>query len=53
MESKQNETFAMIFLEPEDIQRTWSARQESHEAATRTEGTPRGIWRALTLVAPS
>ena len=41
-ESKWNETSAMIFLGPEDIQRAWSARQESHEAATRSGGAPRG-----------
>src|SRR5215216_1959092 len=44
MESKRNETFAMIFLGPEDIQRTWSTRQESHEVATRTEGAPPPLW---------
>ena len=43
MESKRNETFAMIFLGPEDIQRAWSARRQRHEAATRSEGTPRGV----------
>ena len=37
-ESERNETFAMIFLRPEDTQRAWSARQESHEAATRSGG---------------
>ena len=52
-ESKRNETFAMIFLGPEDIQKTWSASQKSHEAATRVEGTPRGVGRALYLVGPS
>ena len=41
-ESKRNKTFTMIFLGPEDIQRTWSASQRSHEEATRTEGAPRG-----------
>src|SRR5215216_4965272 len=46
MESKRNETFAMIFLGPEDIQRAWSARQESHEAATRSEGAPRELGHA-------
>ena len=46
MESKQNKTFAMIFLGPEDIQETWSTCQESHEAATRMEGAPRGVGRA-------
>ena len=46
MESKRNETFAMIFLGPEDIQRAWSARHESHEVATRSGGAPRGVGRA-------
>ena len=41
-ESKRNETFAMIFLGPEDTQETWRSSQKSHEAATRTEGAPRG-----------
>ena len=40
--SKRNKTFAMIFLGLEDTQETWSARQKSHEAATRVEGAPRG-----------
>ena len=44
MEPKRNETFAMIFLGPEDIQRTWSTRQGSHEAATRMEGAPPPLW---------
>ena len=30
----------MIFLGPEDIRRTWSASQRSHEAATRMEDAP-------------
>ena len=34
----------MIFLGPEDIQRTWSTRQGSHEVATRTEGAPPPLW---------
>ena len=45
-DSKRNETFAMIFLGPEDTQETWSASQKSHEAATRVEGTPMGVGRA-------
>ena len=53
MESKWNETFVMIFLGPEDIERSWSARQESHEAGTRSGGAPRGGGRAPTLVGPS
>ena len=42
MESKRNNTFAMIFLGPEDTKETWSASQKSQEAATRVERTPRG-----------
>ena len=53
MESKRNETFVMIFLGPEDIQRAWSAHQESHEAATWSGGEPMGVGRAPTLVGPS
>ena len=45
-ESKRNETFTMIFLGPEDIQRTWSASHGSHKAATRTEDAPSGVGRA-------
>ena len=30
----------MIFLGPEDTQRTWSPSQKSHEAAARVEGAP-------------
>ena len=41
MESKQNKTFAMIFLGPEDTE-TWSASKKSHEATIRVEGAPRG-----------
>ena len=41
-ESKRNKTFVMIFLGPEDIHRTWSSSQRSHEVATRTEGAPGG-----------
>ena len=52
-ESKRNETFAMIFLGLEDIQRTWSVSRGSHEATTRTEGTPRGVGRAPTIVGTS
>ena len=32
----------MIFLGPEDTQRTWSPSQKSHEAVARVEGTPWG-----------
>ena len=44
-ESKRNETFTMIFLGPEDNQETWRSSRRSHEAATKTEGTPRGVGR--------
>ena len=40
-ESKRNETFGRIIFGTNAIQETWSARQRSHEAATRTEGAPR------------
>ena len=43
-ESKQNKTFAMIFLGPEDTPETWSSSQKSHEAATRGEGAPPTLW---------
>ena len=52
-ESKRNKTFTMIFLGPDDIQRTWSASQRSHAAATRTEGAPRVVGHTPTLVGPS
>ena len=47
MESKRNETFAMIFLGTEAIQETWTGSLELREAATRQEGAP------PTLVGPS
>ena len=34
-ESKQNETFTMIFFGTNSIQETWTGRQGSSEAATR------------------
>ena len=36
----------MIFLGPEDIQRAWSARQESHEAPTWSGGARMGVGRS-------
>ena len=42
MDSKRNETFAMIFLGPKAIQKTWSRSLELHEEVTRQEGAPRG-----------
>ena len=47
MESKQNETFARIFLGTNAIQETWSGSQRRNEAATRQEGAP------PTLMGPS
>src|SRR3954470_21378756 len=43
-ESKQNETFARIFLGKNAIQETWSGRQGSNEAVTRQEGAPPPSW---------
>ena len=40
MESKRNETFAMIFLGPKANQKTWSISLERHKEATRQEGEP-------------
>ena len=37
-ESKRNETFAMIFLGPKEIQKTWSRSLELHEAGGRDQG---------------
>ena len=42
MESKWNETFAMIFLGPKANQKTWSGHQGSSEEAMRQGGAPRG-----------
>ena len=39
-ESKQNETFGSVIFWTNVIQRTWSASQETSEAATRVEGAP-------------
>ena len=44
MESKWNETFAMIFLGPEDNQETRRLSRRSHEAATRTMGAAPPLW---------
>ena len=41
-ESKRNETFGRVIFGTNAIQKTWSGRQGSNEAATRQEGTPRG-----------
>ena len=42
MESKRNETVAMIFLGPKAIQKTWGLSLERHKEATRQEGAPSG-----------
>ena len=42
-ESKRNETFARTVFGTNAIQETWSGRQGSNEAATRSEGAPRGV----------
>ena len=52
-ESKRNETFARIFLGTNATQETWSGSQGSNEAATRQEGTPRGVGTPPTLMGPS
>ena len=41
-ESKRNETYGNVIFSSDKIQETWTLRQESHEAATRVEGAPRG-----------
>ena len=51
-ESKQNETFARIFLGTNVTQETWSGRQERSKEAMRQEGAPRGAGRAPTLMGP-
>ena len=52
-ESKRNETFAMIFLGTNAIQKTWSWSLELRKAATRQEGAPRGVGAPPCLVASS
>ena len=46
-ESKRNETFGRVIFGTNVIQRTWSGRQATNEAATRVPGTP------PTLMGPS
>ena len=41
-ESKQDETFAMIFLGPKDNQVTWRWSLRRNKATMRKEGVPRG-----------
>ena len=45
-ESKRNETFGSVIFGTNVIQRTWSARQEAIEEATRVEGAPLPTGRA-------
>ena len=52
-EYKRNETFGRVIFGTNAIQETWSGRHGSNEAATRQEGTPRGVGAPPTLVAPS
>ena len=49
--TKQNQTFAMIFLGPKANQKTWRWSRRRNEETTRQEGTPRGV-RAPHLMAP-
>ena len=53
MKSKRNETFGSLIFGTNMIQRTWSARQEAIEEATRVEGAPFPGGRAPCLVVPS
>ena len=41
-EAKRNKTFIMIFLGPEDTQKTWGGGQNTHEDSTSNRGHPRG-----------
>ena len=52
-ESKRNETFAGVIFGTNVIQRTWSGRQETNEAATRQGGAPAPLGAPATLVGPS
>ena len=52
-ESKRNETFGSVIFGTNIIQRTWSARQETIEEATRLEGAPFPGGHAPCLVGPS
>ena len=52
-ESKRNETFGRVIFGTNAIQETWSGRQGRNKAATRQEGTPRGVGAPPTLVGPS
>ena len=52
-ESKRNETFGSVIFGMNVIQRTWSARQETIEEATRVEGAPFPGGHAPCLVGPS
>ena len=50
MESKRNETFGGVIFGTNLIQRTWSGRQATNEAAMRLPGAPPGGGSAPTLV---
>ena len=50
-ESKRNETFGNVIFGTNMIQRTWTLRQESHEAVTRVEAPSLG--RAAYLMGPT
>ena len=52
-ESKRNETFGNVIYGTNMIQRTWTLRQATEEAATRVPGAPPIGGRAPTLVGPS
>ena len=52
-ESKQNETFGSMIFGTNVIQRTWSASQETSEAAMRVPGAPLGLGAPPTPVGPS
>ena len=53
IESKRNETFGSNIFGTNVIQRTWSASQETSEAATSVPGAPPIGGHAPTLVGPS
>ena len=52
-ESKRNKTFGNVIFSPNVIQRTWSGRQATNEAAIRQGGAPTPLGVPSTLVGPS
>ena len=52
-ESKRNETFERVIFGTNAIQKTWSARQEANEVATRQGGVPYPLGAPPTLMGPS